>query len=76
MSNKLLTYLRDMSLAERDALAERARQNGLRCSGGHITNVAMRSRNASKSLVKFIVTDSGGRLKPRHGIEYLYEQEA
>lgn len=76
MKSKLLTYLRGLSLVERDALADRARSQGLRCSGGHITNVALGNRNASKDLVKFIVTDSGGKLRNRHAIEYLYGEEA
>lgn len=76
METKLHKYLQTMSLKERGALALRARAAGLRCSGGHITNVARNTRNASQALVKFIVSDSAGKLKQRHGMEYLYGVEA
>ena len=69
---KFTEYLKTRSIAERKAIAERARANGLRCSEGHLTLVANQHRRAGDKLVKFIVEDAGRKLKKADGITYLW----
>lgn len=71
--DKINTYLKNKSLVERDAIAERARKAGLACSGGHLTQIAGKHRVAQPPLVKFLVNDAGRHLKKSDGLEYIWE---
>ena len=69
---KFTHYLKTRTIAERKAIAERARANGLRCSEGHLTLVANQHRRAGDKLVRFIVEDAGRQLKKADAITYLW----
>lgn len=74
LMDKFTAYLKTCTIAERKAIAERARAKGLRCSEGHLTLVANSHRRAGTKLVNFIVEDAGRKLRKADGIAYLWEE--
>ena len=72
--DKFTAYLKAKSIAERKAIAERAKASGLRCTEGHLTLVANSHRRAGDKLVRFIVEDAGRQLKKADAMAYLWAE--